>query len=421
MQIIDKAKIWIQNNKKMAILLAVVFVIVIAMLVSKSNNNKVAGFTDITESLNSEEAYVADGTLKINNKTLLVNVNKNADDYALSLSSEDKSINYQNLIVSAENTIYINNESVETNSGLISIPKSEEKKVVGLYDVIFDTISSSQYVTFESDNEKQIITVNTTENWKGFWSELYTNIESNIDQIASGFAGGDVVKTQIRAIMATIKKFADTETIANTLTIDCVHNDANEVNNYEYNFDITLDLTILPSFISQEDFDTNKAKMTGTIIFTPSNAMTINKPTGSIHANALSATEAFMSSLWNSIFDRIDYVPFNQVSTTNDSVTNTHFLGDTTEICQILFNKDGVDSASWCIKSTDQNVINSYIQKYKNGENKDNFITFDDGNGLHTLTIKVSQSGIDSMNRVAKTVKGYAEYLKTSKGGEIIV
>ena len=137
--------------------------------------------------------------------------------------------------------------------------------------------------------------------------------------------------------------------------------------------------------------------------------------------------DGFMSAFWNSMFEKGTYVSFNQVSVTNDSVSLTRKLGETTEICQLVFNTDGVTNAVWYITSPNEGIIDAYVDKYKtsdstgNTSGQDNFLKTGLDDGTFSLTISVSDTGLTSFNKIAKTPKAMGEYLNTAKGGDIIV
>ena len=223
--------------------------------------------------------------------------------------------------------------------------------------------------------------------------------------------------------MADIKKLAETNTIANTLEVDITPAEGS----YTVHFDMTMDMSMLPSFAKADDIDSNKLKLSGNIIFTITDAVTIKKPSGAVHAITPTGIDGFMSAFWNSMFEKGAYISFNQVSVTNDSVSLTRKLGETTEVCQLVFNTDGVTNAVWYITSPNEGIIDAYVDKYKtsdstgNTSEQDNFLKTELDDGTFSLTISVSDTGLTSFNKIAKTPKAMGEYLNTAKGGDIIV
>ena len=212
---------------------------------------------------------------------------------------------------------------------------------------------------------------------------------------------------------------AETQTIANTLIIEITPTEGT----YELRFELTMDMSMLPAFASVDDIDSNKFKISGEIVFTLSDGVNISKPSGAIHAATASGLDGFLSAFWNSMFEKGAYVSFNQVSVTNDSVSLTRKLGETTEVCQIVFNAEGVTNAVWYITSPNEEIIDSYTKKYQttSTSGNDNFLKTEMDDGTFSLTISVSENGLVSFNKIAKNPKAMGEYLNSAKGGEIIV
>ena len=162
----------------------------------------------------------------------------------------------------------------------------------------------------------------------------------------------------------------------------------------------------------------------GNIKFLITNEMTISKPSGAIHAATADSLQNFLSALWNSMFEKGAYVTFDSVSVTNDTVALTRKLGETTEVCQLVFNTEGVTNAVWYITSPNESIIDGYVSKYQtsNDENsKKAFLKTEMNDGTFSLTITVSENGINSFNKMAKTPKAMGDYLSSYKGGDVIV
>lgn len=415
-KIADGIVMWVKNNKKIAILLGVVIVILILLLTMSGKGGTTSGFLDMAQTIHNE-TYVADGTVAISNKNVSVNMIKSSGDYTVNASCGD--YKYTDLFVKTGNTIYINDATVETQGGLLTLSKVENEDAKDFFGVIIDAIGSCQNISYETDEETQKLVVNTTEGWAEIWTAIYKALEENSDAIASGYSTPDVIKSQIKTIVTDVKKMAETQTIANTLIIEITPTEGT----YELRFELTMDMSMLPAFASVDDIDSNKFKISGEIVFTLSDGVNISKPSGAIHAATGSGLDGFLSAFWNSMFEKGAYVSFNQVSVTNDSVSLTRKLGETTEVCQIVFNAEGVTNAVWYITSPNEEIIDSYTKKYQttSTSENDNFLKTEMDDGTFSLTISVSENGLVSFNKIAKNPKAMGEYLNSAKGGEIIV
>lgn len=416
-KIADGIVMWIKNNKKLAILLGVVIVILILLLTMSGKSGTTSGFLDMAQTIHNE-TYVADGTVAISNKNVSVNMIKSSGDYTVNASCGD--YKYTDLFVKTGNTIYINDATVETQGGLLTLSKVENEDAKDFFGVIIDAVGSCQNISYETDEETQKLVVNTTEGWAEIWTAIYKALDENSDAIASGYSTPDVIKSQIKTIVTDVKKMAETQTIANTLIIEITPTEGT----YELRFEMTMDMSMLPAFASVDDIDSNKFKLSGEIVFTLSDGVNISKPSGAIHAATASGIDGFLSAFWNSMFEKGTYVSFNQVSVTNDSVSLTRKLGETTEVCQIVFNAEGVTNAVWYITSPNEEIIDSYTNKYKTTNTSgsdDNFLKTEMDDGTWSLTISVSENGLVSFNKIAKNPKAMGEYLNSAKGGDIIV
>lgn len=416
--ILDKIVETIKENKKIAIIAGVVIAVLLLLLIISGGKSSTPGFLETVDEIYNS-SYAADGVVTISDKDIQININKsNGTDFSLNASYGDNE--YTDLLVKTGNTIYCNSELVEAQSGLLAINTVENEEAKSFYSVIAEALSICENVSFETDDNTQKMVIDSTEGWTEFWQNLYNALSSNSDTIAAGYSTPDVVKAQIKTLTADIKKMAETNTIANTLEISITPAEGS----YTVHFDITLDMSMLPSFAKAEDIDSNKLKISGTIIYTVTDGSTIKKPSGAIHAMSAAGTDNLLSSLWNSMFEKGTYVSFNQVSVTNDTVSVTRKLGETTEVCQLVFGADGVTNAAWYITSPNEDLLNAYVTKYKTSSSsseKENFIITSLDDGTYALTIGVSESGLNSFNKIAKTPKAMGEYLNSAKGGEIIV
>lgn len=417
-KVLDKVVALVKQNKKIAILAGVVVVILILLVALKGSKGQTSDFLGTVSTIH-ESVYTADGTVSISEKDITLNINKDdAGNVAVSASCGDT--NYGNIFSKVDGTIYLNDEAVESQGGLLVLSSASSEEVVYLYDAIYEAISKCEMVTYETEDETQKMIINTTEGWVEFWQAVYDALDANSDAIAAGYSTPDVVKTQLKTFMTDIKKLVDTQTIANTIEIDITP--AEGV--YTVHFDLTMDMSMLPSFAKADDIDSNKLKLSGNITFTISDAVTVKKPSGAVHAMTAAGVDSFLSSFWNSMFEKGAYVSFNQVSVTNDTVALTRKLGETTETCQLVFSADGVTNAAWYITSPNEGIIDAYVKKYKTSSStseKDSFVKTEMDDGTFSLTISVSENGLISFNKIAKTPKAMGEYLSSAKGGDIIV
>lgn len=419
-KILDNILAWIKQNKKIAIIAGVAIVMLLIILIVGGKKGQTSDFLGTVNTLHSS-VYTADGTIDISDKGLTVNINKSDTGFVINASCGDN--DYSNIVSKIDGAIYLNDEAVEAQGGLLTISTSENADAKNIYDVLYEAISECKNITYETDGDTQKMIINTTEGWAEFWQAIYNALDVNTDAIAAGYSTPDAVKTQTKTYMADIKKLAETNTIANTLEVDITPAEGS----YTVHFDMTMDMSMLPSFAKADDIDSNKLKLSGNIIFTITDAVTIKKPSGAVHAITPTGIDGFMSAFWNSMFEKGAYISFNQVSVTNDSVSLTRKLGETTEVCQLVFNTDGVTNAVWYITSPNEGIIDAYVDKYKpsdstgNTSEQDNFLKTELDDGTFSLTISVSDTGLTSFNKIAKTPKAMGEYLNTAKGGDIIV
>lgn len=417
---LDNILAWIKQNKKIAIIAGVAIVMLLIILIVGGKKGQTSDFLGTVNTLHSS-VYTADGTIDISDKGLTVNINKSDTGFVINASCGDN--DYSNIVSKIDGAIYLNDEAVEAQGGLLTISTSENADAKNIYDVLYEAISECKNITYETDGDTQKMIINTTEGWAEFWQAIYNALDVNTDAIAAGYSTPDAVKTQTKTYMADIKKLAETNTIANTLEVYITPAEGS----YTVHFDMTMDMSMLPSFAKADDIDSNKLKLSGNIIFTITDAVTIKKPSGAVHAITPTGIDGFMSAFWNSMFEKGAYISFNQVSVTNDSVSLTRKLGETTEVCQLVFNTDGVTNAVWYITSPNEGIIDAYVDKYKtsdstgNTSEQDNFLKTELDDGTFSLTISVSDTGLTSFNKIAKTPKAMGEYLNTAKGGDIIV
>ena len=222
----------------------------------------------------------------------------------------------------------------------------------------------------------------------------------------------------INSLASYFNTLAITDTTANALKITLITNESD----YKLNFELTLDISLLPSFANKDDIDSNKVKILGEFTITPIEASSLSKPSGAIHAVTSTGVDGFFSAFWSKLFEKAEYISFAEVTATNNTVSAVYKLGEVTETLQLVFNGNGVTQGIWYLTSNSQELLEDYIEKYgsKFKENND-FRIEEISEKEYSLTIEISDSGINSYNKIAKTANEMAEFLKSPKGGDIIV
>lgn len=411
-QIIETVK----QNKKMVIILAAVLVLLLAMLVLRNGGGGQNGYFDTLESLNAESQYNGTITVNIGGKDIKIDILKNENNYAVSASVPNSDIVYNDLMVKQDGVIYLNSGIVSANGGLTAIRESQAEKKALPIPVVISALKNAEITTDNDEDGYATITVNGTEEWNAFFSALSNALSENADAISSCYAESDAVKTFITEAAKGAKLAAETNTVANTLYAAIKSETVDDIRKYSGSFELTADFSVLPDFVDPEDFDSNQFKMTGEINITIGAASTA-KPVGAVYdANAKSISQ-FLRVLWSGVFAKDAYTALNEVTVTSSSVYNKYNLGEVIEESRFAFSKEGVESAEWIISSTDENIIAAYADKYTNNQKP----IYDEASGVYKLVIVASEDALISLNKIGTTPKEFGEYLKTAKGGEIIV
>lgn len=411
-QLLDTLK---QNKKILIILGAVVAVFLILLVIASSGKNNNSYFSTLN-SLNNETQY--NGTINVNvgGKTLNINIAKSGDNYAITMSDPDSEHSYGDILVKQNGTTYLNMGSYKTNGGLIALRdvKTEENPVKVTTTVI-SALSNAMASTVDAENGA-MITIDSTENWKIFWSAIQTALAENSEAIISGVKEQTAAEALLNVFINAAKKAAETETVANTIKSSLKAETIDEVRNYTGTFEITADFDTLPDFITADDFDSNQLKITGEISITSGESSTA-KPSGAVYDANPESVISFIKDLWSDLFSKEKYVPLNEVTVAGTTVTNKYDLGETIEESQFEFDKNGITSAKWIISSTSESIIKAYEEKYKQA----NPTLTGDAQSYFKLVLIASQEGLETLNKLGSTPEAFSEYLKTAKGGNIIV
>ena len=121
-KILDNILAWIKQNKKIAIIAGVAIVILLIILIVGGKKGQTSDFLGTVNTLHSS-VYTADGTIDISNKGLTVNINKSDTGFVINASCGDN--DYSNIVSKIDGAIYLNDEAVEAQGGLLTISTSE--------------------------------------------------------------------------------------------------------------------------------------------------------------------------------------------------------------------------------------------------------------------------------------------------------
>lgn len=412
-QILDMIK----QNKKVAIIIGVVAVSLIVLLLFGNKGGTTSGYFDTVSILNNEEQFNGTAELNVGGKDIHMDILKNGKNFVVSMNVPNSDISYNDLIVKQDGTLYLNSSSVSSNGGLIAIRDAQQtEETISLIPTLISSLAQAPITSTVDADGTANISVSSTEEWSALFSALNTALSENAEVISSGYKEKDAVKTLLADTAKFAKKASETNTVANTISASIKTETVENIRSYNGNFEFTADFSALPDFINPEDFDSNQLKITGNFKITVGEASTA-KPVGAVYdANPKNAPQ-FFTSLWNSIFSKEEYTALNEVTVTSTTVFNKYDLGEVIEESRFVFNKEGVESAEWIISSTNENVINAYVNKYAPMEKP----LFDKATGVYNLIFYTSEEGLLSLNKLGTTPEAFGEYLKTAKGGEIIV
>lgn len=421
-KILDKVKgivNSIMSDKKKMLLAVGVIVLLLILIISKAGGKKeveVPGFGNKLNTVMSNDYYNGTGTLSICNNEFDISINKANDNIQMGL--KNPSVDYSGLITRYNSAVYLNYSAFETKGNIVSIRKTapvavdgeETPSIVTFRDVLVD-ILNSEYLTYIEAENTYTASITNGDNWSKFFNEASSKLSDNKETIVKSYTDVSPVKTEIETISAALKAIGTSNNDANSITLILAYNP--ELEDYILSIDISLDYSALPSFIMEKDFDTNKFTVYSTITYTFTEN-TVNIPSGSVKSISNETINGFVTDCWNSLFSRKNYTTRNVVTEKADSVQNIIYLGNTREIYQYLLDKDGVTEGSLTVVSNDASVLDQYITKYV--QNQECAKVFNENTKEFSITIKITETGINSLNKIATTPHGLAEYFKTAEG-----
>ena len=407
----------IKQNKKIVIALGIVLVIFLAIVFLGNRGEAAGGFFNTLSELNQEPQYNGTIDLNIGDKEITMDVLKNGKNYVVSVKVPASELTFNDLLVKQDGTLYLNSGAVSSNGGIIAVRAAQESKdTAELIPTIISALSSAEITCTDNAEAGSEISVSSSEEWSSFFTALNTALTDNVDAVSAAYKNSSAVKGFINEAAKDAKKAAETDTVANTITASIKTETVEEIKKYTGNFELTADFSALPEFVNPEDFDSNQLKITGSFTMTVGENSTA-KPVGAVYDANEQSIVNFFYSVWENIFKKEEYVALNEVTVTSSSVYNKYDLGDVIEESHFTFNKDGVESADWVISTTDQKIINSYKEKYDpSGE-----IKYNEETGVYNLVLIASEDALVSLNKIGTTPDSFGRYLKTAKGGEIIV
>lgn len=406
----------IKQNKKIVIILAVVLVAFLVLtFLGKGNNSGGDYFTTLT-SLSNEESYNGTVDLNIGGKDIQLTILKNNQNFVISANVPSANVSYNDLIVKQDGVLYLNAGALTQNGGLIAVRDVPvDKKAQKFSDILLSSLKEAEFPV-SSDENGSTLSIGNTDEWSLFFSTISTTLSENSDTVSQQFKEVDAVKGILNELAKITKTTSETNTVANTITSTLKMEDAESARTYTGTFEFTSDFVALPEFVNAEDFDSNQLKVTGSINITTGVASTA-KPTGAVYDANAQSIQNFFLTLWNDIFQKEEFIALNEVTITSNSVHNKHDLGEIIEESKFMFNKDGIYTAEWVIYSTNKQMIEAYKNKYTT----ESQIEENEDTGIFTLHIPVSENGLLALNKISTNPEEFGEYLKTSKGGDIIV
>lgn len=406
----------IKQNKKIVIILAVVLVAFLVFTLMGKSNNKGGDYFATLTNLSNEQSYNGTADINIGGKDIHFDILKNGNNFVVSASIPNSGIVYNDLFVKQDGVLYLNSSSITQNGGLIAIRDVPvDKKAKKLPELLLAALKSAE-LPVSADENGATISISNTDEWALFFSTISTVLSENADTVSQQYKEVDAVKKTLSELSEITKATAETNTVANTLTSTLKMEDAESVRTYTASFEFTSDFSALPDFISSEDFDSNQLKITGNINITTGEASTA-KPVGAVYDANAQSIENFFLTLWSKTFSKEEFIALNEVTIKSNSVHNKYDLGEVIEESEFLFNKNGIYAAEWIIYSTNKAMIEAYKDKYYT----ENQVEENEDTGVFSLHIPVSENGLLALNKISTNPEEFGEYLKSSKGGDIIV
>lgn len=416
----DRALDFIKKNKMFLIVLAVIVVGFAGLkMYQKARQVDYPPFVQSLLNLRNEDKYTGNINFVIGDNAATVEVIKNGDMKNIAVQEP---LSYPSLLYKEGNTILMDNSVVNDNGGLISITKKEVKDFPDLIKLMILSISSENGVTFKTDGDKNVALVEDTDAWKTFFTALSSVIAENSDAVIAGVNEDAAVKEQLKYFESLCTQWGNTNTVANSIYISIGESEENSVKKYTGSFNLVVNFELLPSYISADDFDSNQLNVSGTYSFSVIES-TAKKPSGATYSANPATLSSYAESLWNKLFSKVPYVSMNEVSVSDSVVVNKYNLGLISEIDTYKFDTEGVISAEYKITVTSEAIARSYTRMYeKNLEtNQSNLLRIDNDDGSIELVFTASDDALTSINKIGTTPQKLGEYLKSSKGGDIIV
>lgn len=410
---------FLKADKKRLLIFIAAIVLVFVFIFLKGCNKKepeVPGFGNKLSTVLDNSFYNGSGTLSICNNEFDLSINKANDN--LQMGIKNPNVDYSGLVTRYNSAVYLNYSVFENKSNIVSIrktkPQSEDDKEapaeVSLKTLLID-ILNSEFLTYTETENTYTATISNSENWGKFFSEAETKLTENKDNILQFYTDASPVKAELENLRSAIKTIGSSTNDANSLVLVLSYDE--EKQEYVLSIDISLDYNALPSFINEKDFDTNKFTVYSTITYT-FNENTVNIPSGSVKSISNETINGFITDCWNSLFERKNYITRSVVTEKADSVQNIINLGNTKEIYQYLFDKEGVIEGTLTVFSTDSSVLDLYIAKYS--QKQECARVYNSETQEFSITLDITGTGINSLNKIATTPHGLAEYLKTAEG-----
>lgn len=414
-----------KKDKKMLIILIIVVALLLFVVISNvskkddSSGKAVNGnFFKTSSTLLNSDTYTGTVYADIGGTNMEFEVKKELENYSVSLSIPTKNLNFGEVFVIYNDVIYLKQDVSSSSSNWITITRNTEvKKTATLLDTIISGIKQAN-VSTTADNEYSGIATTSSEEWESFFSSIETAITENKELLGENTTN----PTEVSAILSTfstyLKQLAETDTVANSLSINIKQNvpeDKSSAIQYVGTFEAAIDLTLMPKFVDTENFDSNQLRISGTYDFTNASA-SIKKPSGANQPIQADSLSDILSNTWSKIFSKAKYISYNEVVVGKDAVSNKVNLGEVTEYTVYNFNAEGVESATLTITTTNPDLIKLYKDKYK--DTKDIVET---ENGEYILSVESTIESLKTINKIATTPEELGAYLKSSKGGDILV
>lgn len=406
-------------SDKKKLILVIVIVLVAAFLIfgSRGGNKTVDGFGNELAAVMNSDYYSATGSATICSSVFDIRLTKSLNNVQFGFTGSENA-DYSSLITKYNNTLYFNTAPFVSKGGITSVKcadASTEKEVpVTLKQVILDSFNSELF-TFSKGEGFSEAKLDNPDNWKEYFEGLANSIKENKEAILKNYADTQIIEKEIDVLIEDLNKLAASTASGNTFTLSLSYNE--ETEQYSFGIDFSADFESLPSFIKADSFDANKFTLLISSTFTTAEN-TVNVPAGYVYSMGSDTINEFITNCWDSLFAKKAYRATNEVTIKPDSVTNVINLGSTTETYQYLFDKDGVSEAVLIVSSYDKSIIKQYTESYQLQEQGswEDLVVYNRETKKFSLSFTLSDSAIDSLNKIATTPNGLGTFLKTSEG-----